>query len=309
MSRPLISVIIPVYGKELNLEELYSRLCSSLSPITEDFEILLINDCSPDDAWGVIKKLASTDKRVRGVNFSKNFGQHYALTAGLEYSAGVWCVLMDCDLQDQPEEIVKFYEEAQKGFDMVVGKRSVRRDSLVKRFTSWAFYIVFNYLTDQKLDNSVANFGIYSRKVVDSILKYKEHDRSVGLLLTLVGFRRSEIDIEHAARQIGVTGYSFRMRLRLAEDHILSHSTKPIRLAAKLGFSMTLLSFVYALVLLVRYFISGTEIPGWYSLTLSLFFLSGSIMFLIGLVGLYVSRIYQEVKFRPLYIVESTTFD
>jgi dolichol-phosphate mannosyltransferase len=309
MTTPLLSVVIPVYGNKLDLRGLYSRLCSALSAISDNFEIIMINDKSPDNAWLVISELARQDSRVRGINLSRNFGQHYALTAGLDYMRGEWCILMDCDLQDQPEEIIKFFEKTKEGFDIVVGQRVQRKDTVMKKVTSWAFYAVFNFLTDQQLNSGVANFGIYSRQVIDAIKLHREHDRSIGLLASIVGFKKTVIAIDHAPRGIGTSAYRLKSRLRLAEDHILSHSTKPLRIAISMGGALTCGSFFYAAMLVVRYFFSSTVVPGWYSLTVSLFFLSGVIMLLIGIVGLYAGKIYNEVKQRPLYIVHGTTFE
>ena len=211
---------------------------------------------------------------------------------------------MDCDLQDQPEEIAKLYKEAQKGFDVVVGVRKDRQDSFLKKTTSKLFYVVFNYLTEQKLDNKVANFGIYSKKVIDSVKKLKEKDRSFGLLVTLVGFKRSEIEINHSPREVGNSAYNFSSRLNLAIEHILSHSNKPLILAIHTGFSISLFSVIYIIWLFAKYFIYGNIADGWTSLMISLFFLSGLIIIVIGIVGLYIGKIYDEVKNRPLYIID-----
>nr|VFK56591.1 MAG: dolichol-phosphate mannosyltransferase [Candidatus Kentron sp. TC] len=307
--KPHISVVSPVYGRELDLGELCDRLVESLSRLTDAFEIILVNDDSPDDAWKVIRSLARKDPRIRGINLSRNFGQHYAITAGLNYVRGDWCVVMDCDLQDRPEEIIKLYDKAREGYDIVVGRRANRQDNTLTRLTSKLFYVVFNYLTDQKLSNTVANFGIYSRAVIDAVLQYKEHDRSFGLLVSLVGYKRTEIDIVHAAREVGSSAYNFRTRLRMAEEHILSHSTKPLGLVIEFGLLISLSSLFYALFLIIRYMFISMGVPGWHSLMVSMFFLSGIIISLIGMVGLYVGKIINEVKERPLFIVESTTLD
>ena len=167
-----ISVVAPAYKCSECIEELYTRLIVSLAKITNSFEIIFVNDGSPDNDWGVIKKLAISDKRVKGINLSRNFGQHYAITAGLDYAVGNWVVVMDCDLQDQPEEIGKLYNKALEGFDIVVGVRENRKDNFFKKITSALFYVIFNYFTDQKLNNKVANFGIYSKQVIENIKKF-----------------------------------------------------------------------------------------------------------------------------------------
>lgn len=301
----IISVVIPLYKCSGSINALYERLVNTLDPITcGKFEIIFVNDNSPEKDWEIVKLCAKKDKRVIGINLSRNFGQHCAITAGLNYAVADWIVIMDGDLQDQPEEIKKLYDKALTGFDVVVGKRGERQDSFFKRFTSKAFYMVFNYLTDQSIDNRVANFGIYSKQVIDSVKQYKEKDRSVGLLISLVGFNRAEIDIDHSSRATGTSGYNFSKRLNLAFDHILSHSNKPLFLSVKGGFILSFLSAMYVLWLILKYFLWGNVASGWTSLMVSLFFLSGVMVSVIGMVGLYVGKTYDEVKNRPLFIVK-----
>src|SRR5512133_2960234 len=163
----LISIIIPVYKAEGCLHELYRRLQLSLETITADFEIILVEDCGGDRSWAIIRELAQADPRVKGIQFSRNFGQHYGITAGLDHCDGDWVVVMDCDLQDQPEEIPKLYAKTREGFDVVYARRAMRHDHLLKRWSSHLFYRVFDYLTEQRSDPAVANFGVYSRKVID----------------------------------------------------------------------------------------------------------------------------------------------
>jgi dolichol-phosphate mannosyltransferase len=302
-----ISVVIPCYKCADCLVELHKRIVCTLEQITNEFEIIFVNDASPEKDWQIIKELAGNDIRVTGINLSRNFGQHYAITAGVDYSNGDWVIVMDGDLQDRPEEIAKLYRKAQEGFDIVVGKREDRKDSHIVRMTSRLFYIVFNYLTDQKLDNKVANFGIYSKNVIDNVKKLKEADRSFGLLVNLVGFSKSAIKIDHSHRANGKSAYSFKSRLNLALDHILSHSNKPLILAIQTGFLISSLSLFYGFWLIIRYFINSHVADGWTSLMVSLFFLSGLIIVVIGMVGLYVGKTYNEVKNRPLYIVKEIT--
>lgn len=302
-----ISVVIPCYNCADSLVELHKRLVLCLEQITNEFEIIFVNDASPSQDWQIIKELANKDNRVIGLNLSRNFGQHYAITAGLDYCNADWVVVMDGDLQDKPEEIKKLFDKTSEGYDIIVGKRENRKDSFIVKLTSKLFYMVFNYLTGQKLDNKVANFGIYSRRVIDNVRKLKELDRSFGLLVTLVGFSRLEIEIDHSFRASGESSYSFSSRLKLAIDHILSHSNKPLILAVQTGFIISSLSVIYAFWLFIRYFISSHVADGWTSLMVSLFFLSGLIIVVIGMVGLYVGKIYSEIKGRPLYIVKEIT--
>lgn len=307
--RPHISVVTPVYGNQLDLQGLYNRLVASVSKITTEFEIIMVNDASPDNSWEFIKKLSATDPRVRGINLSRNFGQHRAITAGLQYVRGDWTVVMDCDLQDRPEEIPNFYEKAKEGYDVVVGRRYNRKDTFIKKQASQMFYRIFNYLTDQNLDNRIANFGIYSSKVIDSVKMYKEKDRSFGLLVALVGFKRTEIDVVHDPRAVGKTSYSFTKSLELAIGHIVSHTNKPLRLFIKLGFIISALTFLFTAWLIFRYFAWQVTVEGWTSVMVFMALFMGLMMMMVGVVGLYIGNIYDEIKNRPLFIISATTFD
>lgn len=309
MAAPNISVVTPVYGCGASLPELCERLSASLAAVTSSHEILLVNDASPDGAWDVIKELAGDDARIRGINLSRNFGQHNALTAGLDCARGDWVVVMDCDLQHRPEEIPKLYRKAQEGYDLVVGTRTLRGDSFLKKLGSRLFYKLLTYLTDTKIDDRLTNFGIYSRKTVQSITALREQNRPFGLLALWVGYRRAEIGIEHAVRPYGETSYTLRRMVTLAVDSILSHSDRPLRLTVKFGMLISFLSFVYALWIMMKYFFWSTPVEGWSSLIVSIYFTAGLIMGSIGVVGLYVGKIFNEVKDRPLYFIESATFE
>lgn len=309
MTVPHVSIVTPVYGCGRSLAELCERLSGALAAITADYEILLVNDASPDGAWEVIRELAGTDGRIRGINLSRNFGQHFAITAGLDFARGDWVVVMDCDLQHRPEEIPKLYRKAQEGYDLVVGMRARRQDGILKRLGSRLFYGILNHLTDTRIDHRLSNFGIYSRKVIRSITSLREQNRAFGLLALWVGFRRAEIDIEHASRPYGSSTYTLRRMMSLALDSILSHSDRPLLLTVKLGLFLSFSSFLYAVWILVKYLYWGTPVIGWSSLIVSIYFTAGLIMGSIGVVGLYIGKIFNEVKERPLYFVESTTFD
>ena len=309
MPTPHLSVVTPIYGCCSSLIELYARLDAVLSGISANYEIIMVNDASPDCAWEVIQQLAQKDPRVKGINLSRNFGQHYAITAGLDYAHGDWVVVMDCDLQDVPEEIAKLYHKAQEGYDVVVGRRANRQDVFLKKLASKLFYQVFAYFTGSKVDNRIGNFGIYAQKVTRSIRGLKEQNRSFGLFALWVGFRRIELDIEHARRIQGGSSYTFRKMVSLAMDSIVAHSSKLLRLTVKLGLTLSVLSLGYALWMIVRYFLWAIPVVGWTSLIVSVYFTAGLIIGSIGIIGLYVGKIFDEVKQRPLYIIESTTFE
>ncbi|MFV0470785.1 MAG: glycosyltransferase family 2 protein [Paludibacteraceae bacterium] len=191
-----ISVVSPVYRAENIVSELVKQVKEAVSPISEDFEIILVNDASPDNSWGKIAEECSKDKRVKGIDLSRNFGQHYAITAGLQYAKGEWVVVMDCDLQDRPDEIPNLYGKAQEGWDIVYARRTKRKDKFIKNTTSLIFNKVFAYLSGIKQDN-VANFGIYHSLVISEYNKMKEYARSFGSLNRYLGFRTCVLDVKH----------------------------------------------------------------------------------------------------------------
>lgn len=308
-SNPHISVVIPVYKAEKCLDELYRRLKVALESISTDFEIVLVEDCGGDNSWPVIERLAAADPRVRGIQFSRNFGQHYGITAGLDYCHGEWVVVMDCDLQDRPEEIPRLYAKAQEGYDIVLARRGVRCDPLLKRAVSWTFYKLFSYLADIEYDGQTGNFRIMSRKVAETFRHMREQLRFFGGLVQWMGFPTASIDVEHEKRFEGKTTYTFGKLWKLAAETVIAYSDKPLRLSVRLGFIMAFLSFCYGAYILGRALIFGSAIPGWNSLIVSLYFIGGIIISILGIIGIYLGKTFDESKKRPLYIVRRATFD
>jgi len=309
VSTPHLSVVSPVYRAEACLEELCRRVTEAVSPITSDFEIVLVEDGGPDRSWEVIRRLAGQDPHIRGLRLSRNFGQHHAITAGLQAARGEWVIVMDCDLQDRPEEIPRLYAKALEGFDCVFARRLARKDALRKRLTSWVFYKAFNYLTDLHYDGAAANFSILRRQVVHELLRLNEAVRFYGGFVHFVGFRRAAIDVAHDTRFAGQSSYGFLKLWRLSIGFILAYSNKPLRLCVRLGFAMSLVSFGLAAWYLVRALLEGIPVLGWASLIISIFFSTGLIVLSIGVVGLYVDRIFSEVKRRPHFVIQERTFE
>ncbi|MDB9312954.1 glycosyltransferase family 2 protein [Spirulina sp. CS-785/01] len=305
---PHISVVIPVYKAENCLQVLCKRLESSLELISQDFEIILVEDCSGDRSWDIIVKLAKADPRVKGIQFSRNFGQHYGITAGLDHCDGDWVVVMDCDLQDSPEEIPQLYAKAQEGYDIVLARRGKRKDTLRKRLTSWLFYKIFNYLAGLQYDAQVGNFRIMSRAVVENFCLMREQLRFFGGLVDWMGFPTASIDVGHAKRFEGKSAYTFTKLWKLATDTIIAYSDKPLRLSIKLGFLISTFSFIYGVYIAVRALLYGSSVTGWSSLIISLYFLGGIIIFILGIIGVYLGRLFDETKKRPLYLVRNKTF-
>lgn len=304
---PLISVVIPVYKAENILDELYRRLRDALETVSPHFEIVLVEDCGGDRSWQVIERLAAADRRVVGLQFSRNFGQHYGITAGLDHCRGDWVVVMDCDLQDAPEEIPRLYAKAREGYDVVLALRGPRQDPLRKRVTSWLFYRVFSFLADIDIDGDSGNFRIMSRQVVDNFGRMREQLRFFGGHVQWLGFTTTGVQVRHAERAEGRSTYTFAKLCRLAADTILAYSDKPLRMAATLGLTMAGVSFAFGGWLLGRALLQGTAIPGWASLIVSLYFIGGLIIGILGILGIYLGKTFDEVKRRPLYVLRRLT--
>ncbi|MGD9808144.1 MAG: glycosyltransferase family 2 protein [Deferribacterales bacterium] len=304
-----ISVVVPVYKCKKALPELCSRLAGTLSEISEDYEIILIDDMCPDNSWDEIKAQVDSNKKIRGIRLSRNFGQHSAITAGLNYSRGEYTVVMDCDLQDQPEEILKLYKKITDGFDIVFARRSSRKDNFTKRLSSYLFYKIYGFLADNKVDHKVANFSIINRKVLDVFNMLKEKQRSYYLLINWLGFRTASVDVEHAPRTYGKSSYSFAALIGFAIESVVSQSNKPLVISVKIGFISSLFSLLYTVWLVFRYFTYGIPVQGWASVMVSIYFIGGLIIANMGILGLYIGKMFDEIKGRPIYIVSETTFE
>ena len=306
MSNIKLSIVSPVYRAEKMVHMLVERIVKSVTTITEDFEIILVNDASPDASWSVIEHECAQNKRVKGINLSRNFGQHYAITAGLHYAKGEWVVVMDCDLQDRPEEIPALYQKALEGYDIVYARRKQRQDKWLKRTTSRMFNAVLNWLSGLKKDKEVANFGIYNRKVIAEYIKIPEYARSFGSLIRYLGFRTTAIDVQHALRAEGKSSYTLHRMLKLTFDVIISNSNKPLRMAVGLGFGMSVLSFLLALYNVVARMVGIISFPGYTTTVFSIWVVGGLMLFVMGVLGLYIGKIFDQVKGRPIYIVRNT---
>jgi polyisoprenyl-phosphate glycosyltransferase len=301
-----ISIVTPVYGCKQALYELYFRLKDTLEKITIDFEIIMVNDASPDNAWETIKELAKKDKRVKGINLSRNFGQHFAITAGLNYTKGEWVVVMDCDLQDQPEEITKLYDKAMEGYDYVVGLRIQRNDKFMKKFSSHIFNSAFTYLSGINKIKKVINFGIYSSKVILEFNKMKDRARSFRSLVNYLGFKSYAIEVEHARRPYGKSTYTISKLFQLALDDIISNSDKLLKVTIKIGLTISLFAFSLAIYNVISFFTGLIEVPGFTSTIFSIWFVGGLLILFMGVIGLYIGKIFDQVKGRQLYIVSET---
>lgn len=290
-----LSIVTPIYKGEKMIDELVRRITMSVTTITDEYEIILVNDQSPDDSWNVIKRICQEDKHVKGVNLSRNFGQHYAITAGLSLVQGEWIVVMDCDLQDRPEEIPNLYHKAMEGgFDIVYAQRQERQDKFLKRLSSTAFHAVFDWLSGIKSDKTIANFGIYHNQVIMEYNKMPERARAFGSLIRYLGFSVGCQPVVHAERAEGTSGYNFARLMKLAFDVMISNTNKPLKMAVELGLVMAVFSFVLALYNVFAKLFGIISVQGYTTTVFSIWFVGGILLMMMGVLGL----IYRQ-DFRP----------
>jgi len=299
-----LAVVSPVYRAEKELTELVTRIITSVPNEFDAFEIILVDDFSPDNSWTEIERLATIYPFITGIKLSRNFGQHYAITAGIDQASSDFIVVMDCDLQDQPEEISKLFQKAQEGYDIVLACRFNRQDSFFKKLVSKLFYKTLGYLTGSKQDETVANFGIYKANVIKEVCNLRESIRYFPTMVKWVGFKTAYVNVEHASRKEGQSNYNVKKMLNLALDIVLAFSDKPLRLIIKLGMSIATVSFLMAIYAIYKKIDGDVSVSGYASLITSIWFLSGCILITLGVIGLYVGKIFEGVKNRPLYIIE-----
>ena len=301
-----LSVVVPVFNESSLIGELVKRVINNVKLITEDFEIIIVDDGSQDKTWGLIEAEAKKETRIKGIKLSRNFGHHYAITAGLHNSNGEWVVVMDGDLQDRPEVIPELYKKAQEGFDVVFVSRQNRPEKLYYQIAQKFFYWILKTLSGINFDSSQANFSIISRKVVEAFKIFPENARFYGSTIKWLGFNRSFIYADHGVRHSGKPSYTLRKRIKLASDIILSFSERPLKFAIGFGIIISTFSIVGAFWIIYGAIQWGYSVIGWSSLIFSIFFLGGSILVVLGIIGIYLGRVFQESKKRPLYIISRT---
>jgi polyisoprenyl-phosphate glycosyltransferase len=301
----MLSVVVPVYGCADCLVALHARLTDSVTRITDRYELVFVDDRSVDDAWSVLLRLAAQDEHVRAFRLSRNFGQDAAITAGLAEAGGDWAVVMDCDLQEAPEDIPRLWAAAGEGYDIVRTTRRGWRHSAFRRWTSRA-YRRLTLETDVRPDYS--NLSLLSRRVIDAFLRLHDRDREYMIALDWLGFDSTQVEIEHHERHTGESGYTLRRLIRVALDGMFFRSTVLLRLVVLLGFVVALTGVVVAGFEVADYFIEAHKrVPGYTSLAVLLLVLAGFIIVSVGVVGLYVGRIFEQVKDRPLFLIDQQT--
>jgi glycosyltransferase involved in cell wall biosynthesis len=298
-----LSVVVPVYGCGGCLDALYDRLTASVSQMTERYELVLVDDRSIDDGWSVLQRLARADARVRALRLSRNFGQDAAITAGLSEARGAWVVVMDCDLQEGPEDIPRLWTAAQEGYDVVRTIRRGRRHAPLKRWGS-RLYRRLTFETDTRADYST--LSLISRRVVDAYLSLNDQDREYMITLDWLGFSDVAVEIAHSDRHSGKSTYTVSRLFRVALNGMFFRSTLMLRLVILAGFIVALIGLGVAAFEIIDYIVGPNKsVPGYTSLAVLLLVLAGVIIISIGVVGLYVGRVFQQVKNRPLYVIDS----
>lgn len=306
MNASKLSVVSPVYHGENMLEELVARISKAVAPLTSDYEIILVNDCSPDASWEEIKALCARDAKVKGINLAHNFGQPYAITAGLSYAQGDYIAVIDCDLQNKPEDLPALFLKAMEGYDIVSARRVHRDDTFLKRMSSAVFHRVYDFLSGFSTDKAVAEFGVYSKRIVKVYCSIPEYSRSFVELIHTLGFRKTGIDVMHDHRLEGKSSYNLSRLLRLSFNAIISNSNRPLQLAVTLGFIMSLFSFLMAVYNIFAKFAGWNEVAGYTTTVFSIWFVGGLLLFMMGILGLYIGKIFDQVKGRPVFIVQDT---
>src|SRR5688572_1566363 len=303
-----LSVVVPVYGCADCLEALYQRLSPVLQACASSYEIILVDDCAPDGAWQVIRRLSEQDPRVRGLRLSRNFGQHAAITAGLAECAGERAVVMDCDLQDPPETIPALLQQARAGHDIVLARRKRKKQSRFRQLAASLYFRALGAVSRHRFDGDFGAFSIISRPVIDAYLRFRDRDRHYLFILYWLGFDATAIDYEHAPRHSGNSAYSLRGLLSHALQGLVFQTTTLLRWIVYLGFLVSGTGALLAAYLLYVY-VARTPPPGWTSLAVLILMIGGFILISTGVTGLYIGKIFEQVKDRPLYVIDKRVND
>jgi glycosyltransferase involved in cell wall biosynthesis len=303
---PFLSVIVPLYNEESVIAEMYKRLTSVLKSNELHYEIILVNDGSRDETVLIAKRLCETDKRVKLISFSRNFGHQIAITAGMDHASGQIVVIIDADLQDPPEVIAEMINKWREGYQVVYGVRKERKgESVFKLLTAALFYRILRRMTPLDIPVDTGDFRLMDRRVVEQLKTMRERSRFVRGMVSWVGFRQTKVEYVRNTRIAGKTKYPFGKMIKFAVDGILSFSQLPLKLSSAFGFLCSVVSFVLIVYgVVAKYFYPDTTLRGWASIFVASLFLGGVQLISIGILGEYLGRIYEEIKGRPLYVID-----
>lgn len=299
------SIVVPIYNEELVINEAYKRLKKVMNLTDETYEIIFVNDGSRDRSFDMVKDICNKDKNIKLISFSRNFGHQLAITAGMNNSNGKAVIVIDADLQDPPEIMLKMIEKWKEGYEVVYGKRLSREgETFFKKITAKAFYRILRVMTDVDIPVDTGDFRLIDRKVCEALKRVPERNRYVRGIISWLGFKQIGVEFSREERLAGETKYPFRKMVKFALDAIISFSYKPLKLASITGFTISILSFLYLIIVVFKKITINDAINGWTSIVaLSLFF-NGLVLIILGIIGEYIGRIYDEVKGRPLYIID-----
>lgn len=298
-----ISAVVPIFNEEGNINILYKKLKDTFLKIDRNFEIIFVNDGSYDNSFKILQKISRKDKKVKIISFSRNFGHMSALNAGLAYSSGQKVAVMDADMQDPPQVIIKMYKKSLEGYDVVYGVKKKRKESFFRVFLMKIFYKLLDKISNLKMPLDAGTFSILDRRVVDIIVNLPEKNKYFSGLRAWTGFKQTGVVYERAKRYKGKEA-SFARLFKLAMDGIVSFSFVPLKMASFLGFIFSVFAFVLIVVLFILKFFVNLGIVGWTSTISTILFIGGIQLITLGIIGEYLARIYDEVKRRPEYIIE-----
>lgn len=297
----LLSIIIPVYNEENNIHLLFDELVLCC---TDEYEVIFVNDGSTDNTLAEIEKVVNRNNHYKCISLSRNFGHQNALMAGMEHAAGNRIIIMDGDLQHPPSLIPVMLQQLDNGFDLVVTRRNKTENiGPIKKMLGAIFYSFINAISDTKIEANVADFKAFNRKVLNSILQFKERELFLRGIFSWIGYKTTTIEFDAPARKFGKTKYSFGKMLKLALKGTTSFSFKPLRIALLVGSFISLFAFAFGIFALIAFF-KGNTVPGWASLIIAVMFLGGTQLLAIGLLGEYIASLFTEAKHRPLYLVD-----
>ena len=304
----LISVVLPCYNEEKVLSLTYGELSAALNEITDDYEMIFVDDGSRDGTCALLKRFAEGDSHVKYISFSRNFGKESAMLAGLRYSSGDFTVIMDSDLQHPPELIAQMLEYGRQGYDQVIAQRDREGDKKLGSFFARTYYRLVDRLTDVKLTDGIGDFRMLSRKALDALLTMNEYNRFSKGLFSWIGFKEKIIKYQNRSRAAGESKWSFRSLVRYGMDGVLSFNNKPLRFCIFIGTFAIIISLLYVMFLFFGIIFKGIDLPGYFTTIFTICFFGGVQLISLGIVGEYVGRIYYEVKGRPHYLIDETNF-
>jgi len=304
-----ISIISPVYKADDCILELYNRLVSNAEKITENFEIILVEDGGGDNSWEIIKQISVSDSRVKGIKLSRNFGVHHAITAGLDIASGDWTFVIECDLQSPPEKMLDLYKKALEGYDVVIAKFVKRADNIFRRISSRVFWKSMSFLSGMRLDPQYGIYRIMSKRIVEDFRLFSEQERHFKAIIEWIGVNYEIVEMVREKRYAGESAFTFPKLIHATFSYIVAYSSKPLMIFVGIGILSAFGSFITSMVILFSKLFYGSDWPsGWTSLILSIYFIGGIIITNLGVIGYYVGRNYDESKKRPLYFISEKTF-